>query len=326
MLTLLFVLLFFVGLAFASNSSFDTLDASALIQSSRSSFAPLTDAVRSLLDTSLLFLQRKKQFFPLSEQHEFRQTLIAQFGEAAASLGGLEYVKTHLEALGFFFVAPLSLHSGKRGVPLGEWLQCPNVFSVAAFDNFWAVPILSVFEVQNKSFLEIGSGIGYASIIAAKFGAKKVTAIDVSAAAVHCTKANAVLHDVPHLVEAIQSDLFASLQGRTFDLIYWNIPWSAEAGGTGSAVMDEMTGTRPLLFRLLKDVRNHLTEGGSLLLVICLDVSRSPDACMSEGEFRAVCAAHGFPNPTYVYEDDFEESNGEVIVMARLDNINKMAE
>ncbi len=75
------------------------------------------------------------------------------------------------------------------------------------------------------SVLDVGCGSGLLSLVAARAGAM-VTAIDINAEAVSATMSNATANGLN--VEALQSDLFAALDSRTFDLIVVNPPYFAK--------------------------------------------------------------------------------------------------
>jgi release factor glutamine methyltransferase len=76
-----------------------------------------------------------------------------------------------------------------------------------------------------RSVLDVGSGSGLLSLVAARAGAT-VTAVDINPEAVRATAANATANGLD--VEVLQSDLFASLPGRRFDLVVVNPPYFAK--------------------------------------------------------------------------------------------------
>ena len=73
--------------------------------------------------------------------------------------------------------------------------------------------------------LDVGCGSGLLSLVAARAGAT-VTAVDINPEAVRATAANASANSLA--VEALQSDLFAALAGRRFDLVVVNPPYFAK--------------------------------------------------------------------------------------------------
>lgn len=76
------------------------------------------------------------------------------------------------------------------------------------------------------SFLEMGSGTGIMSVLAALAGCRRVLALDLNPAAVDNTLRNARRHGVADRVEARVSDLYAAVpSSERFDGIYWNPPF-----------------------------------------------------------------------------------------------------
>lgn len=119
-----------------------------------------------------------------------------------------------------------------------------------------------------RSVLDIGCGSGLLSLVAARAGAA-VTAIDVSALAVEATASNATANGLD--IEVLQSDLFAALGDRRFDLVVVNPPYfakdpldDAERAWFAGANLDYFD-------RFFAGVGGHLAEGsqrGMLLMVL----------------------------------------------------------
>ena len=104
-----------------------------------------------------------------------------------------------------------------------KYVVFPGVFSPLIFPSSKAVETIPVH--QGESFLEIGSGTGVFSVMAALEGASRVVAVDINPEAVKNTIENARLHHVEDRVTAIESDIFSAVQGQ-FDVIFWNIPFA----------------------------------------------------------------------------------------------------
>lgn len=120
------------------------------------------------------------------------------------------------------------------------------------------------------SLLEMGSGTGVTAVSAALAGCRRVTALDISPAAVENTRLNAQRHGVAEHVDVRHSDLFDSLSdSERFDVIYWNSNF-AEAPedfvnetDLHHAFFDPGYETHR---RYLVEAPRHLTDRGRLLL------------------------------------------------------------
>jgi release factor glutamine methyltransferase len=76
-----------------------------------------------------------------------------------------------------------------------------------------------------RSVLDVGCGSGLLTLVAARAGAA-VTAVDINPEAVRATSANAAANGLA--AEVLESDLFAALVGRRFDLVVVNPPYFAK--------------------------------------------------------------------------------------------------
>lgn len=121
-----------------------------------------------------------------------------------------------------------------------------------------------------------GSGcIGIASAFA--FEDAEVVLSDISAEALAVASRNIALHKLQDRVTAVQSDLFANLQGQQFDLIVSNPPY---VDATDMANLPEEYKVEPVLAlesgddgldftrRLLREARAHLTATGVLIVEV----------------------------------------------------------
>ena len=119
--------------------------------------------------------------------------------------------------------------------------------------------------------LDLCTGSGLVAIAAARLGAR-TTAVDVSRRSVFTVRLNALLNGVAGRVTPVRGDLFAAVDGRTFDLIASNPPYvpsctddlpktgpsrAWRAGPDGRAVLD----------RICDEAPGRLKPGGRILLV-----------------------------------------------------------
>ncbi|MFW6692233.1 methyltransferase [Streptomyces sp. MAR4 CNX-425] len=149
-----------------------------------------------------------------------------------------------------------------------EWELLDGVFSPTY------TPVTGLFTSwlpfpPGGSFLEIGSGVGVAAVVAAQEGCA-VTALDVSAAAVENTRRNVVRHGVADRVRVLHSDLFSALgPDERFDLIYWNSNFAEPPEGFVNesdlhhAFFDPGYDAHR---RFLREAPDRLTPGGRVLL------------------------------------------------------------
>ena len=118
--------------------------------------------------------------------------------------------------------------------------------------------------------LDLCTGSGAIAVAAARCGAGRVTAIDVSRRSVATARINARLNGVR--VRALRGDLFAPVAGERFDAIASNPPYlpaeddALPAHGPARAI-DAGTDGRVLLDRICARAAEHLRPGGAVLLV-----------------------------------------------------------
>jgi len=72
--------------------------------------------------------------------------------------------------------------------------------------------------------LDLGTGCGILAVFAASRG-YTVTATDVEGSAVSCARANAILNRVEDRMRVVQGDLFAPVEGQSFDVVVFNLPF-----------------------------------------------------------------------------------------------------
>ena len=104
-----------------------------------------------------------------------------------------------------------------------QLLVIPGVFHPGLFYSSGILAdFISGLELSGKKFLDLGCGSGLVALVAARKGAI-VTATDISAPAIACTKDNAIVNKLS--LETIRTDLFEGIQGRHFDVIAVNPPY-----------------------------------------------------------------------------------------------------
>ncbi len=121
---------------------------------------------------------------------------------------------------------------------------------------------------------------------AAAFPWAEVDAVDISAEALEVTRINIERHQLQHQVRAIQSDLFAGLDGKRYELIVSNPPY-VDAEDMDS--MPEEFKREPVLgltagedglavvLQILSQAANHLTKNG----VLVVEVGNSEEALVN---------------------------------------------
>jgi release factor glutamine methyltransferase len=146
----------------------------------------------------------------------------------------------------------------------------PGVFRPISDTWMLAEHLVRETAVRGGSVLDLCSGSGALGVAAARAGARRVTAIDLSRAAVTNARLNAFLNGVR--VRALRGSLFWPVQGERFDVIVSNPPYvpsardllpargrerAWEAGRDGRALLDP----------ICAQAAPYLEPGGALLLV-----------------------------------------------------------
>ena len=121
-------------------------------------------------------------------------------------------------------------------------------------------------KLSGTRVLEIGSGSGVISLIAAKNGAD-VTAVDIEDTAVENTKHNADKHKVK--IKVMKSNLFENVID-SYDLIIFNPPYVPcnKEGLCGETAWVGGKDGREYIDKFLKDFKNHLKSKGKSLMII----------------------------------------------------------
>jgi release factor glutamine methyltransferase len=141
------------------------------------------------------------------------------------------------------------------------------------------VPVFSPLS-QVLTIADVGTGSGIIAVCAAKHLPKcRVTAIDISPAALAVARENAAAHGVAERIDFIESDLFAAVPaGRQFDAIVGNPPYVTAAEMSALtrdvrkfeprvALLGGQRGTE-VIEALIPQAAGRLKPGGHLLLEI----------------------------------------------------------
>ncbi|MEP6776174.1 MAG: methyltransferase [Chloroflexota bacterium] len=145
----------------------------------------------------------------------------------------------------------------------------PDVFSPAihftsgVFARFLSQP--SVVP-RGGDVLDLGTGSGLLAIAAARSGARRVVALDISPAAVGCARSNVARYGIQSVVEVREGDSFGPLEGERFDLVVCNPPYFrgepkslAERAFLGGLHLEWFT-------KFGRDMHNYLNTSGHALI------------------------------------------------------------
>ena len=141
---------------------------------------------------------------------------------------------------------------------------------------------------SGDSVLDLCTGSGVLALSAARRGAGRVVAVDVSRRAIAATRINAALNGVT--VQALRGNLFEPVGGERFQLIASNPPYlpsvDGEPPGRGPArAWEAGADGRHFLDKICAEAADHLLPGGALLLVhssVCGE-QRTLEALSTEG-------------------------------------------
>jgi len=122
--------------------------------------------------------------------------------------------------------------------------------------------------------LEVGSGSGLISIVAAKLGAKQVVSTDIAEPARKMTRFNADLNGLDGQLKVVGGDLFKPVKNQKFDVIVSNPPCMPFPEGNiylnegmSLAVNGGEDGTI-VMARLIKEANKYLEKNGCIYIPI----------------------------------------------------------
>ncbi|MBH5333485.1 methyltransferase [Streptomyces pactum] len=149
-------------------------------------------------------------------------------------------------------------------------LRPPAVYRPQGDSELLGRALLRAAPAPGAQVLDVCTGTGVIAIAAARLGAARVHAVDISASAVLATSCNAWLRRLP--VRAERGDFLARAAGRRYDVVTANPPYvptppsgwrhrrrsaAWDAGEDGRACLDRLCAAAPRLLR----------ENGMMLLV-----------------------------------------------------------
>ncbi len=137
-------------------------------------------------------------------------------------------------------------------------------------DTWLLAEALRAEGVASRTVADLCAGSGALAITAARAGAARVVAVDLSLRAIAAVRANARLNGCR--VEARRGDMLGRLGGERFDLIVCNPPYVPAATDVlprhrKTTALDGGRNGRALIERLCHKAPGSLREGGVLLLV-----------------------------------------------------------
>ncbi|MEU6753199.1 HemK2/MTQ2 family protein methyltransferase [Spirillospora sp. NPDC046719] len=177
-------------------------------------------------------------------------------------------------------------------------MRPPGVYAPQG-DTFLLVEVLRKAPLlKGARVLDVCTGTGALALAAARAGAGRVTAVDVSTRAVLAARANARLNRLP--IRVLQGDLFGPVAGQAFDMIVTNppyVPSGAAAPGRAARWWNGGPDGRALLDRICERAPRQLRRGGTLLIVqsAVSGVQATLDALRAQGMTASVAARRTQP-------------------------------
>lgn len=152
------------------------------------------------------------------------------------------------------------------GKPL---LVLPQVFHPKLFrSSEFLVRFLAETPIRpGARVLDMGSGSGVGAVLAAARGCR-VTAVDINAEAVRCTRLNALLNNAEARIDVRHGDLFKPVTGEQFDIILFNPPYYR---GEARDPLEHAWRSVDTVERFAAQLPEHLAPAGYALVVLSSD-------------------------------------------------------
>src|SRR5215471_20143521 len=141
---------------------------------------------------------------------------------------------------------PVTFRTGKY---LADFLMCTPLL-----DKPGSVP----------TALDMGCGSGILAVCAALRG-YRVTAVDIDERAVLCTQMNAAMQNVLDKIKAVQGDLFAPIEGESYDLVVFSLP---KFRGEPRTEFERALKSPDLIDRFARKLAGALKPSGIALFVL----------------------------------------------------------
>ncbi len=178
---------------------------------------------------------------------------------------------------------PVAYLVGRREFYAMTFYVTPDVLIPRPETEFLVVALLDLAKTQNRTqeqieIADVGTGSGVLAICGAKnLPLSRVTAIDVSPAALAVARRNCDLHAVSDQVDLVESNLMESIpDGKQFDFIVSNPPYVSQAEYEAlpgevknheprSALFAGPVGTETIE-QLIPQAASHLKPGGWIIM------------------------------------------------------------
>ncbi len=132
-------------------------------------------------------------------------------------------------------------------------------------------------KLASGTVLDMGTGSGIQAVTAAaKDNVVHVVAVDINPEALEATRRRAAEAGVLAKMTLVQSDLFEKVEG-SFDWILFNAPYLPSEGGINDPTWAGGERGAEVIERFLAAAHDHLSPGGSILLVYSSETGLTGD-------------------------------------------------